>query len=361
VRDAVHPAAVRCDGQTQGAASLGELSCAKGISMFRNLINTEDVNRVRRKLAKGEARGIVAKLRGSSAERVVRSWDSDPVGPTAQWWEIEAVRRRWAYLISGDPDVDFPQYAVEKYLGGRTNVKAISVGCGHGARELRWAELGAFARIDAYDISTKSIATARQMAKERGLEHVVQFEVADVADLGIAASSYDVALGLHSLHHFKPVADVLALLSDALRPDGYLFVDDFVGPTRFQWTERQREAAEGLLRSLPERHRRVPGIGVRRKVVRPSVAWMVLSDPSEAIEADGILPALRGRFEVVEERPFGGSVLQLTLTDISQNFLDGGETTKRLLEWLFEAEDRLLAEGEVGHDFVALVARPRRD
>jgi SAM-dependent methyltransferase len=328
--------------------------------MFHNLINADDVRRVLRKLANGEAGAVVAKLRGSSAERVVRSWDRDSVAPTAQWWEIEAVRRRWAYLISGDPDVDFPQYAVERYLGDRTDLKAISLGCGHGGRELRWAELGVFARIDAYDISPKSIAAARQAARERGLEHVVQFEVADVADIGIAASSYDVALGLHSLHHFKPVADILALLSDALRPDGYLFVDDFVGPTRFQWTERQRQAAEGLLRSLPERYRRVPGIGVRGKVVRPSVASMVLSDPSEAIEADLILPALRGRFDVVEERPFGGSVLQLTLTDISQNFLDGGEETKRLLEWLFEAEDRLLAEGEVGHDFVALVARPRR-
>jgi len=328
--------------------------------MFHNLINAEDGRRILRKLARGEGMAVVAKLRGSSAERVVRSWDRAPVGPTAQWWEIEAVRRRWAYLISGDPDVDFPQYAVEKYLSGRTDLEAISVGCGHGTRELRWAELGAFARIDAYDLSPKSIEAARWAAKERGLEHVMHFEVADVADLGIPACSYDVALGLHSLHHFKPVADVLALLSDALRPTGYLFVDDFVGPTRFQWTERQRQAAEGLLRSLPERYRRVPGDGVRGKVVRPSITWMVLSDPSEAIEADLILPTLRGRFDIVEERPFGGSVLQLTLSDISQNFLDSGEETKQVLEWLFEAEDRLLAEGEVRHDFVALVARPRR-
>lgn len=329
--------------------------------MLRNLVNMEDVHRLRRRITKHQVGAVVQKLRGSSMARVVRTWDGNVTRPPAQWWEIEAVRRRWAYLVSGDPDVDFPLYAVEKYLSGRTGLAAISIGCGHGARELRWAELGVFDRIDAYDISPASIQAARHAAVDAGLDDVLHFEVADVAAIDLPLRFYDVALGLHSLHHFKPVTAVLERLSTSLRYDGFLFMDDYVGPTRFQWTERQREAAEALLRVVPERYRRVPGEPVRRTVVRPSIAWMLLSDPSEAVEAAEILPAVRRIFDIVEERPYGGSVLQLSLTDISQNFLDDDQETEALLEWLFEAEDRLLATGEVGHDFTTVVARLPRE
>ncbi|MEH0421057.1 hypothetical protein [Streptomyces sp. B21-083] len=84
---------------------------------------------------------------------------------------------------------------------------------------------------------------------------------------------------------------------------------------------------------------------------------MVLDDPSEAVDAAALLPGLRREFDVVEERPYGGTLLHLAFSGIAHNFLDQEPETLALLERCFALEDAVLPG--VGHDFVAMVCRPR--
>jgi hypothetical protein len=86
---------------------------------------------------------------------------------------------------------------------------------------------------------------------------------------------------------------------------------------------------------------------------------MRLGDPSEAIESSQILPLLRRSFEVVELRELGGSLLHMLLSEIAHNFVGDDPETRRALRLCFDAEDLLIASGELGHDFAVAACRRR--
>jgi SAM-dependent methyltransferase len=323
--------------------------------MLRNLVNRYDFVRAGRVLARSDASARIAGLFGRDTTRVRRKWDEIELEP-GQWWVIEDVTRRWAEKVSGDPEVDFRHHVIRQHLGDRRGLIGCSPGCGTGEREMAWAATGIFERFDAFDLSPVRIAAAREEAARRDLDHVLNFEVADVSSARLGFASYDVIVAEHSLHHFSPLREVMLAIRDAIAPDGWFFVDEFVGPTRFQWTYRQLEAANGLLRTLPERYRRTPR-GLKRTVIRPSILSMYLDDPSEAIESADIMPLLHELFDVIDERGYGGSVLQLAFTDISRNFLDRDEETTEVLRYCFDVEDALLRSGDVAHDFMIAACR----
>lgn len=327
---------------------------------LRNLVNRHDLERIRRKLRKGDLGSAVAKLRGSSQDRVVRQWNDVDREPT-QWWAVPAVRRRWNRSVTGDEHLDFPAHVADRFLEGRSGLRALSIGCGVGGRELRWAELGVFERLDAFDIAPATVAEARARAEAAGLAQQVQFEVRDFRTLN-TEQSYDVVLAEHSLHHLAPMPQVVERVAQLLVPGGLFIVDEFVGPTRFQWTDRQIQEAQAVLDRFPDRYRQMGAAGAKTEVFRPSVLWMLMTDPSEAIDSSRIPQALHDRFEVLEERPYGGAVLHLALADIAQNFTDDDDpVAAALLSEAFDKEDRLMADGVVGSDFVTYVCRERGD
>lgn len=325
--------------------------------MLNNLVNRHDVVRVRTKLVNRDVQSLVRKLSGSASDRVVRQW-SDVSLDSCQWWSIPAVRRRWNRLVTGSEEVDFPTYVTERHLRGGANRSALSLGCGLGGRELRWAELGAFAHIDAFDISAVQVEEARRRAALAGLGELITFSVADFATL-VRKRHFDVVIAEHSLHHLAPMPEVVEKVRELLVPGGLFLVDEYVGPQRFQWTTTQLAAAQELLERFPERYRRTPDGGTKASVVRPSKLWMRFTDPSEAIDSARIGRSLHRCFDVIEERPYGGAVLHLALADIAHNFLDPTEETAQVLRDAFEFEDRLMAAGTVGSDFAAYVCRKR--
>src|SRR5262249_53826763 len=182
------------------------------------------------------------------------------------------------------------------------------------------------------------------------------FRVADAHDLIKAEESYDVVLGLQSLHHFDQLDDAMAHIAKLVRADGFLIVDEFVGPTRVQWTSAQLRAANRLLDRLREERQRMAVVGIKRRATRRSRLSMTLDGPSEAVDAARLVPAILTNFTVVKELPYGGTVLHVALSGISQNFLGDDPETRSLLDICFAAEDEALPE--LGHDFVFMVCRP---
>ena len=148
-------------------------------------------------------------------------------------------------------------------------------------------------------------------------------------------------------------------MSKALKPDGYFVLNEFVGPSRFQWTDRQLEVINGPLRMLPERLRKsCRGAGrIKAHVERPSIAEMKRSDPSESVRSAEILPLLPHFFEVVEVKGYGGTVLHMLLHDIAGNFQTDDAAANRILQSLCDLEDNLIALGDLPNDFVFVVVR----
>lgn len=324
--------------------------------MLSNLVNRHDAVRLARKLGQGQVSRVADKFRIRGTNRVVIQWSSVSRLPQ-QWWDIPAVIRRWNTFASGDPDISFPQYVAETWLAHKTGLRALSLGCGTGHREIVWAKLGIFDQLIGIDISPEPVEYASAQAESLGLDGVLSFRVANFREILHSGEKYDVVLGLHSLHHFDQIDETMRLISKLLKPGGFLIFDEFVGPTRFQWTSEQVRAANALLAALPSERRVQHDGNIKRRVIRPSLLSMHLSDPSEAVESSDLLPALRRWFAILEELPYGGTVLHIALSGIAQNFLDDDPVTAQLIQQCFNAEDQALPK--LGHDFIFAVCTPK--
>jgi ubiquinone/menaquinone biosynthesis C-methylase UbiE len=325
--------------------------------MFNNFVNGRDFYDLFHKapaVLAGIGRGL-----SPSQQRVRSTWAHVDALPT-NWWDIPAVRLRWNELISGSSEIDFHSHISNHWLHGRSNLNALSLGCGTGHNELAWAGLAKFKRIDGCDLSDKRIEVATAAALEAGLAEQIQFRVGDVFGIDSPDEHYDMIMVEQSLHHFSPLEKILLRINRFLKSDGHFVVNEFVGPTRFQWTARQLEVVNGILTALPDRYKTLWGsTTLKRPVVRPSQLRMILTDPSEAIESEQIVPLLRAIFNVVEFRGYGGSTLHLLFNGIAHNFLVDDSETAELLNLIFRMEDLLLRNHDIEHDFIVAVCKKR--
>lgn len=327
--------------------------------MLNNLVNLHDLSLLAEKIRCGQLGQILRVLLSPKQNRIKETWKDAELPPT-DWLSIPIVNRRWNYLVSGDINVDYYEYMSQKCLSSATPITALSLGCGSGDRELMWAKLGKFRRIDAYDLSEVRIAYAKKRAAETGYGHIVNYQVGNVFPIDLPHASYDLLLAEHSLHHFSPLGTLLPKLSSSLKPEGHFIVNEFIGPDRFQWTARQLEVVNFLLSLLPVKYRIRWNSGlVKSKVFRPSRLSMILRDPSEAVESSRILPLLTQIFDVVEIKECGGTILHLLLADIAHNFLSEEEETNRFLNLFLEVEDLILEAGDLPSDFVVAVCKKR--
>ena len=101
------------------------------------------------------------------------------------------------------------------------------------------------------------------------------------------------------MHHMSDPAALLDRIVPALRDGGLLFLDDYVGPSRDEWTTEHLLHANRAYAALPEGWRTVESLP----------APYDASDPSEMIRSSAILPAVRERFEILWHRPYWGNLL----------------------------------------------------
>jgi SAM-dependent methyltransferase len=329
--------------------------------LFKNLINRHDFAYLLNGLRTGSVWRTFGRLL-SPRSGVEDAWEQ--VGnPPSYMWNIPAVWRRANRLITGDPDEDYKTYVSRKYLEPLQPLYARSLGCGSGEKELIWTSLCTYARLDGYDISASRIAHARSQARAAGRSEI-EYYVADLSQIEWPEAEYDAVFVDQSLHHLSPLEPLILNIRQALKPAGYLIASEFIGPSRFQWTDRQLEAINGVLSILPAKYRRRWSNGrIKERVHRPSLLNMQLNDPSEAVESARIGPLLEQHLEVVERRDYGGTIVHMLFHDIAHNFLgDDGQVkddeARRLIELCFQIEDMLLASGELQSDFAFLVCRP---
>lgn len=327
--------------------------------VFDNLVNIHDIPLLIEKIRQGRFRKILSRIVSRKGDWTFKTWDHLEYAPK-NWWDVPDVMRRWNRMISGNPDVDYFSYFMDRFYGGKSSLRALSLGCGTGHRELDLAALDQFDRIDAIDRSEKRIEHARAKARERGYDRIIRYEAGNVFSAKLCDSYYDLVIVEQSLHHFSPLEAILRMIERALKPDGFLLFNEFTGPSRFQWTGKQLEAVNGLLSLLPERYRiRWKSRTVKNRVHRPGRLSMILYDSTEAVESSRILPLMHELFDIVELAGYGGTVLQLLLNDIAHNFLSNDSETQRLLRMCFDAEDELLESGRLESDFVVGICRKK--
>jgi len=192
----------------------------------------------------------------------------------------------------------------------------------------------------------------RQLAGAAG-----EFRVGDVNTLTLAENSYDVIFSCQSFHHFLNLEHVMDQVARALTPRGLFVLEEFVGPTQFQWTAEQRAVTRALLGQLPERLRTFRWGAVKIEEGRPTPQEVIAVSPFESIRSAEIVPLFVRYFDVVAIRPLGGTIQHLLYNGIAHNFRLDDPEAMRHLRAIAGAEDMLLAVAALPSDFQLLVGR----
>lgn len=80
---------------------------------------------------------------------------------------------------------------------------------------------------------------------------------------------------------------------------------------------------------------------------------------SAPIASADVVRTLRRRFDFVQSRALGGTILRVLLHGIAPNFRSGGRIAGLVLGMLFEIEDTLIDSGELGSDFALIIAQAK--
>lgn len=267
------------------------------------------------------------------AEHVDNFWMSHPlireeinrrVSGRADWWPTTWFRHRFA----------------GRFPFGR----ALTIGCGTGNLERDIVGQGICSAVEAIDVVEGPLRYAEQQAAAEGLAGSIRYEIADAREyLRSRPRQYDAILFHASLHHFDRVDELMGLVAAALKPDGILYIDEFVGPSMHQWNVFRLFPVNLAYYLLPRGSRR-PWL-VRTPVNR--------EDPTEAVAAAEILPAVYRHFRVLERRDYGGNLLSIIYANLARSSrLD--DAVRRLIRF----ENALLRTG-VRPFHTVIVGQPR--
>jgi SAM-dependent methyltransferase len=296
-----------------------------------------------------------------SLERIRNVWGAERVWDGIEiqhWLQHPLVQERINLKISGSPQINRFEYFLHQYLEGRLPVeRALTLGSGLGDLERGLCQYGFAQTHQGVDLSGEAVRIAAERARAAGLDHL-SYRTADLNTIKLEREAYDVVFGISSVHHVKNLEHLFQQVQQALKPGGYFFLDEFIGPSRFQWTDVQLQAINEQLRLLPKEVR--PRISDRKKlkerVIRETVAEVIASDPSEAVRSSEIVPLVAEYFRVVEVKGYGGAILHQLLYDIAGNFSVQNNGSLDHLQRLFALEDELTAAGTVSNDFAVIIA-----
>jgi SAM-dependent methyltransferase len=249
------------------------------------------------------------------------------------FWQSPVARAFINRRITGDPTLGPETYYARRHGPAIVAPHALSLRASDAKLELALVEAGSCERLTGLDDDPGRVEFASGRVPEP-LRERVRFQLGSLEQwqppepLGaVVCRSF--------LHRREDLPEVLDRIAALLAPGGLLFVEDFIGPSRYQWTDQQLSAINRLLAQLPaELLTDLSASDGRRKrsVERPDLAQRIASNPHEAVRSEEILPALDARFTRVEVCPYGGAVFHQLFSRIIGNFAARPELIGVLME-----------------------------
>lgn len=297
----------------------------------------------------------------SNLQKVSSHWDKVKSRQGTKWWENKAILQRINTKVSGLKSNFISAGALEllkKKLGGRLVHRAVSVGCGTGRKEMALIECGLVEHFTLYELSAERVDQGRANARKKGIDVQVNFIVGD-AFADPVESEYDLVHWNNSLHHMFDVFKAVKWSHDVLKIGGIFFMDDFIGPARFQWGDQTLLLGTRIRAALPERYRlHVDGSKLLPvKPVRPDAARLISIDPSEAVESDKIIDVLNMVFSDIELKYTGGAVYNVILNNMLQNFDISNESDLAIIDLLMIIDDLCASHPDYENHYAVAIAQ----
>lgn len=266
------------------------------------------------------------------------------------WLHEELVRRYVNRRISGSEHVwplDWFGAWLDEHHDGRRFESGVSLGCGEGALERAVIVQGLCRSMVGLDLSGEAVKSAAEQAEQAGIDSI-RYRRADMNHLAFEDSdAFEIAFFHQSIHHVDALEHCLGTVARTLPADGFLYLDEYVGPSRDQWAPELIAAAQAVFDELPTAVKRRPRLEL-------PVDWR---DPSEAIRSAEIVPVVEEHFEIIEKRDYGGNLLAVIHPWLDLGSCDA-DARNAVLAQLLDAEDALLADGVPSY-YTVIVAAPR--
>jgi len=274
------------------------------------------------------------------------------------WMSHPSVRQRIGMRLAGDPAFSYsPEWLARRMAAELPFPRALSIGCGTGTLERALVSLGVAEHVTGVDTSENAIALARHEAIAAGFENRIAYRVADARSSLAEENAWDGIFFHQSLHHFDRLEELFASVRRALTPSGILFLDEYVGPSRDEWTWRSLALPNLVYRLFVPRNLR------RTRIVRSPVTN---EDPTEMLQSSQIVPLVRRTFDVIDRRDYGGNLLALiypSLRPPAEGDAEGQAEFDRAVERLLDIEDFLLRHPRltrIRSHHAVIVARNRK-
>jgi SAM-dependent methyltransferase len=269
------------------------------------------------------------------------------------WMSHPRVRERINRRVSGDPAVWPTTWMKQRLLGRLPLHRAASLGCGIGNFERDMVRQDIVDEIVGLDISPHCIEKAVGLAREAGYPSRITYECRDAREWLRTARDLDAVFFHASLHHLDRLPELMGLIRESLRPDGILYIDEYIGPANHEWRVRDLLLHNILYYLLPRSVRRVGRI--RAPINR--------EDPTEGVESSGIVQAVEAAFEILERRDYGGNLLWILYPNLRRPS-QGADPAEHeeAVSFLLDVEDLLLAHPRLTRTrshFTVILARPR--
>ena len=246
-------------------------------------------------------------------------------------------QRHYQNTYFGEEGWDWVEWVKRSLCPDRPLERALVLGCGLGDGLLDFHRRGVAAKLHGVDLSPSAIERARDSVSASGLSDAVTFEVGDFHECAFPEGAFDAVFMVMSLHHALDLDRVLDRARVALKQGGIFVANEYVGPSRWQHTNVQLFWIKLLLTILPRSLRRRPDGSVKGRLGRPTIAWMMEADPSEAAHSAAIPDSVSRAFELLHRIDYGGGIAVPVLDQIIGNF---SEDDARAMAW-FRAITRI--------------------
>ncbi len=230
-------------------------------------------------------------------------------------------------------------------------LRVLSVGCGAGDLERKTAQRLPACEIHGIDVSAACLEKARYRAAAAGHNTITYEEIDAVSYLEDRVRREDPPLDgilCHGvLHHLGELESFLELARRALRPDGFLYAFEYVGPSREEWTKADLGWAQQLYDRAPKEYYRVP------RVLPP----LAIEDPTEMIRSSEIETLLERWFSVDRYWPHGGNVVVPLVASLKKHSHEDSRVHK-LIQDALDLETFLLERGLIHSYFSSYYCTP---
>lgn len=249
------------------------------------------------------------------------------------------------------------QYIKEKYF--LIDKLCLSIGCGKGELERGLFNIGCVKKIDAFDIDSLSIEEAKRLAEE--MDYSINYFVEDANIITLDNNRYDFVIAHNSIHHIRNLEHIMQQISNSLKDGGLFIIVEYVGPTRFIWTDQQLKIINDILKLLPGRLKQIDSINhiSKESVSHETLKNYLESDPSEAIRSGDILDIATRYFDILEERNMGGTILHLLFSEIINNFNESKQDDQIILKLLCYYEKSAIENGVLSADFKLIIFKKK--